>query len=156
MLETTGVEKNKAEICASCSNGNAEFAEKLAIDDSFVGFFNNVVSCFYEINGSRDVLKFSALFGAKTIDKDEFFDIATLIARDIAFVLSGKMDLVVCKNIQTKLKMIASALNLEASTILIDECFESKKKLHFNVNGTSVIDNFLFKLAEVKVKCRRL
>lgn len=155
MLIQNGIDENRAQICASCSNGNAEFAEKLATDGSFVDFFNNIVSCFYEINGSRDVLKFSNIFGAKTIDKDEFFDISALIVRDIAVILAGKIDMVVCKNVQTKLKMIASSLNLEAVTTLAKECVEAKKKLNFNVNATSVIDGFLFKLAEVKVKCRR-
>jgi len=155
MLEATGVQKDKAEVYASCSNGNASFAEKLALDGSFVGFFNDIVSCFFEINGSRDVLKFSSNFTAKNIDKQEFFDIAMLISRDISFIISGKEELVICKNVLTKLKVIASSLNLNATSVLIKTAMQAKKDLSFNANPTAVVDEFLFKLAEVKVKCRR-
>lgn len=156
LLIQKGVEPAKAEIYASCASGNGTFAEKLATDEGFVGFFNNVVSAFFEINGSRDVLKFSNEFSAKTVDKNEFFDIAMVVARDVMMILSGKDEFVLCKNIIPKLKVISSMLNLELVSKLIDACVESKKKLLFNVNSTAVIDDFLFKIAEVKVKCRRL
>lgn len=156
LLQAAGVEKNKAEICASCSNGNAEFAENLATNEGFVDFFNQIVSCYFDINGSRDVLKYSTYFNSKNIDKYEFFDIATLVARDLALILAKKPEMVVCKNAINKLKVISGMLNLSAVTTLIEECVKCKEKLHFNVNGTAVIDGFLFKLAEVKVKCRRL
>ena len=79
-----------------------------------------------------------------------------VVARDVMMILSGKDEFVLCKNIIPKLKVISSMLNLEFASKLIDACVESKKKLLFNVNSTAVIDDFLFKIAEVKVKCRRL
>ena len=156
MLKEKGVSEEKAQIYASCSNGNGTFAEKLATDENFVDFFNQVVSCFFDINGSRDVLKYSSLFTAKNVDKEDFLNIAMIIARDIQMLLAGKPEFVSSKNIIQKLKVTASMFNLEATTILINSIIEEKKKLHFNVNSTAVIDDFLFKLAEVKVKCRRL
>ncbi len=156
MLEAKGVEKQKAEILSSCSNGNATFAEKLATDEGFIEFFNSIVSCLFEINGSRDVLKFSNIFSGKTIDKEEFINISMLLLRDIMMILSKKEELVVCKNVLAKLKVISAGLNLSGVQSLISACLEEKKKLAFNVNTTAVIDDFLFKYAEVKVKCRRL
>ena len=156
MLENKGVSADKAPIYASCSNGNGTFAEKLATDDGFVDFFNQIVSCFFEINGSRDVIKYSSVFNAKNVDKDEFLNIALIVARDIQMILAGKPDFVSSKNIIAKLKVISSMLNLEAVSTLIETIIAEKKKLHFNVNSTAVVDDFLFKLAEVKVKCRRL
>lgn len=156
MLIDFGVEEGRAEICANCSNGNASFAEKLSNDNSFVEFFNKIVSCFFYINGSRDVLQFSNYFTAKNIDKNEFFNVSLLILRDLAYILAESENLVVCKNIFDKLKLIAVSLNLSSITILIDTCIMAKKDLLFNTNPTSVVDNFLFKLAEVKIKCKRL
>lgn len=156
MLEQKGVDKNKAEIFASCSGGNGEFAEKLATDDGFVDFFNSIVTCLYKINGSRDVLEFASKFSAKNIDKEEFFDITTLLLRDVMTILAKKEELVICKNVLTKLKMIAASLNLGAVVELISTCTKEKENLFYNVNATAVIDNFLLKLAEEKVKCRRL
>ena len=156
MLEKNGVNKDKAVIFASCSGGNASFAEKLALDDGFVDFFSSIVSCFFEINGSRDVLKFSTIFTSKNIDKTEFFDIAILLCRDISMIISGKEQLVTCKNVINKLKVISSSMSLPALSELISLGLKSKKDLALNANQTAVVDNFLFKLAEVKVKCRRL
>ena len=118
--------------------------------------FDKIVSCFFYINGSRDVLQFSNYFTAKNIDKNEFFNVSLLILRDLAYILAESENLVVCKNIFDKLKLIAVSLNLSSITILIDTCIMAKKDLLFNTNPTSVVDNFLFKLAEVKIKCKRL
>lgn len=156
MLENIGIERNNAEIFANCSNGNAVFAEKLSSNSGFVEFFNKVVSCFFDINGSKNVLQYSSYFSGKNIDKNEFFDIATIICRDLMMIISGKSDFVICKNVLVKLKVIASSLNLVSLNTLMSCCVQAKKDLLYNANQTAVIDGFLFKLAEVKVKCRRL
>ena len=156
MLEQKGVDNSKSLIYASCANGNGTFAEKLATDNNFVDFFNNIVSCLFEINGSRDVLKYSTLFSAKTVDKEEFINIMQILLRDVMMILAEKENFVTCKNVMAKLKVISSSLNLSAVQTLIETCYYEKKKLAFNVNSTAVVDDLLFKLAEVKVKCRRL
>ena len=156
MLESVGIEKSNAEIFANCSNGNALFAEKISTDSGFIEFFNKIVSCFFDINGSKNVLQYSSYFSAKTIDKNEFFDIALIICRDLMMIIAGKSELVICKNVMVKLKVIASSLNLISLNTLVSSCLQAKKDLMYNANQTAVIDGFLFKLAEVKVKCRRL
>ena len=79
-----------------------------------------------------------------------------MIARDILMIIAKNDALVVNKNIISKLKVVSSMLNFDALNEVIKECLEQKKNLEYNVNGTSVVDSVLFKLAEVKVKCRRL
>ncbi len=156
LLIKSGVEKIKAEICADSARGNASYAEKLASDDGFIDFYNQIVSCFFDINGSRDVLKYSVIFNGKTVDKKEFLNIFMMIARDVSMIISKAENLVVNKSVINKLKVVSSMLNLSATGDLIAECLKQKKNLDFNVNPTSVVDSVLFKLAEVKVKCRRL
>ncbi len=156
LLKESGVSDTVAEICASSARGNGAYAEKLATDGSFLEFYNNIVSAFFEINGSRDVLKYSNIFNAKTVNRKEFLDVFMMIARDILMVLSKTENLVVNKSILSKLKVVSSMLSFDAVNEVIKECLAQKKNLDFNVNGTSVVDSVLFKLAEVKVKCRRL
>lgn len=156
LLKESGVSDTVAEICASSARGNGAYAEKLATDGSFLEFYNNIVSAFFEINGSRDILKYSNIFNAKTVNKKEFLDVFMMIARDILMVLSKTENLVVNKSILSKLKVVSSMLSFDAVNEVIKECLAQKKNLDFNVNGTSVVDSVLFKLAEVKVKCRRL
>ena len=156
MLIEKGISKINAEIYANCSGGNAMFAEKLSADEKFIEFFDKIVSCFFGINKSRDVLEYSNYFTSKNIDKNEFFDIALLISRDLSFILTKNYDLVLCKNVFEKLKLTAVSFNLEATTELIGLCIKTKKELPLNVNQTALIDNFLFKIAEVKIRCKKL
>ena len=156
MLVDIGILRQNAEIYANCASGNAMFAEKLSSDENFIEFFNKIVSCFFNINKSRDVLEFSNYFTAKNIDKEEFFDISLIIARDLSFVITKNYDLVICKNILEKLKITAVSFNLEAVTELIDLCLKLKRELLMNVNSTAVIDSYLFKIVEVKIRCKKL
>ena len=156
LLIDSGTEKIRAEICADSASGNASYAEKLATDDGFIDFYNQIVSAFFEINGSRDVLKYSVYFNGKNVDKKEFLNIFMTIARDVSMIISKAESLVINKASINKLKVVASMLNLTSTNELIDECLKQKKNLEFNVGSTSVVDSVLFKLAEVKVKCRRL
>lgn len=156
LLIQSGVQEIRAQICADSANGNASYAEKLANDDGFIDFYNQIASSLFEINGSRDVLKYSVYFNGKNIDKKEFLNLFSIMVRDVAMILSKTEHLVINKNCLAKLKVVASMLNLNATSELIGECLKQKKNLEFNVNSTSVIDSVLFKLAEVKVKCRRL
>ena len=59
-------------------------------------------------------MKFSNIFGAKTIDKDEFFDISALIVRDIAVILAGKIDMVVCYKIDRLSRSILDFAELQS------------------------------------------
>lgn len=156
LLIKNGVEKIKAEVCAVSSHFNASYAEKLAGSDDFLEFYNKIASSLSDIEGSRDVLPFSAYFNGKTIDKEEFLNIIITFVRDLAVIRSGHEELAVNKNVIDKLKRAASKLNYRATVELIDEILKQKKNLDINVNSTNVVDSVLFKIAEVKVKCRRL
>lgn len=156
MLLESNIGKQNAEISAACSYGNATFAEKISLDAGFIEFYNNIVSMLFLLDGSKDVLKYSVIFNDKKIDKNEFFDICTMILRDVLFVRLNTENLIINKNILENLKQISKKLNENALLELISMCTNCKEMLAFNVNNTATIDEFLYKLAEVKVKCRRL
>lgn len=156
MLMDIGLSSQNAKIIASCSNGNATFAEKLTMDSGFIQFYNNILSMLLSLDGSKDVLRFSVIFTDKKVDKDEFFNICSMFLRDIMFIMVGKEEYIINKNVVIELKQISAKLNESFCIELIEKCRECKGMLAFNVSSTAVIDEFLFKLAEVKVKCRRL
>lgn len=156
LLEKEGVGKESAEIFASCSDGNISLAEKLVDDENFIEFFNQVVLCLFEINGSRDVIKWSNVFSSKQVDKDEFLDIMSIILRDVMLLKGGAENLINNVNIKSKLNLIGQSLNEKSITILMREILKAKEKINFNVNQTAIVDEILFKIAEVKVKCKRL
>lgn len=155
MLKNIGVSEEDSKILAGCSGGNGEFAEKLAADPNFLNFFDSVLKCLGGINCSRDVIEYSSIFSQKSVDKNEFFDLMMMLIRDVQMVIVKNFDLVLLKNKTNELKAIAGSLNLLATKTLIEACIDAKEQLKFNVNPTSVLDNFLFKLAEVKIKCKK-
>lgn len=155
MLKNIGVSEEDSKILAGCSGGNGEFAEKLAADPNFLNFFDSVLKCLGGINCSRDVIEYSSIFSQKSVDKNEFFDLMMMLIRDVQMVIVKNYDLVLLKNKTNELKAIAGSLNLLATKTLIEACIDAKEQLKFNVNPTSVLDNFLFKLAEVKIKCKK-
>lgn len=156
LLENSNISNSDAQIFASCSNGNATFAEKIAQDNGFVNFYKNIVTMFFSLDGSKDVLKFSAIFADKKIDKNEFFDISTSLLRDMLCVYAKTENLVINKSVLANLRAISQKMNYDAIIILLDCSKKCKEMLKFNVSGVAVVDEFLYKLAEVKVKCRRL
>ncbi len=155
MLVSNGIDSRLADIYASCSDSNAEFAEKLAVDENFLTLFGKVNSAFAGINGSRDVLEYSSYFSNKNVDKKEFVQIALMICRDLQMVLLNKSELVCLKSELSKLKLIAANLSLDGANQISQACLRAKKELFFNVNPTAVSDSLLFKIAEVKVKCKK-
>ncbi len=155
MLQEGGVKKEVADIYASCADSNAEFAEKLATDENFLNLFNKVVSAFVNIKGSRDVIEYASYFSNKNIDKKEVVQIALMLSRDIQMVLLGASELVCLKSELPKLKLISASLTIGGANEIAATCIAAKKELFFNVNQTAVSDGLLFKIAEVKVKCKK-
>lgn len=155
MLIFAGIDRENAEILSYLSNGNASTAEKLSHDKSYIELFSKLLSCFCKLCKSHDVLSYSAYLTAKEIDKNEIFDISFLFIRDILFILSGKEELAVCKSISGSLKAASTQLNIDGALKLLDACKNAKKELQIGTNPTAVVDNFLFKIVEVKVKCKR-
>lgn len=156
MLQETGINLTDAEIISSCSSGNATFAEKIALSQGFIDFYKNIVSMFVNLDGSKDVIKYSVMFNDKKVDKNEFFDISAMLIRDAIFIHSKNENLIINKNVIEKLSIIAKKLNINSLLELNEMCNRCKQMLAFNVNSTAVIDEFLYKIAEVKVRCRRL
>ena len=78
------------------------------------------------------------------------------ITLPLIYNIRHKIYRLVNKNIASDLKIIAKKLNTESILELIAKANKCKEMLNFNVNPTSVVDEFLYKLAEVKVICRRL
>ena len=107
------------------------------------------------LKSSRDCLKFAHIFEAKTIDKNEFLDVCVLLLRDISMILSGNNSLVVNKHHEGALNRISQQFSLQATTNIISECLRLKEDLYYNTNTTAVLDQFLLRLSQEKVKCKK-
>ena len=77
------------------------------------------------------------------------------IVRDVCVVKSGNKNLVNNQHKISELEMISSQFSLEALYNIMEFCLRFKEDLVYNVNVSAAIDEFLLKVVEVKVKCRK-
>ena len=155
MLKEIGVGEKEGEIYAACSGGVFLRAQKMATDKEFMSLYKNIFNCLMKMNSSRDVLGFSSIFSSKIIDKEEFANLFMLITRDVCMVKAGNKNLVNNKHMMKELEIISNEFSLEALYKIIDFCLRFKEDLVYNVNVGAAVDEFLLKLTEVKVKCKR-
>ena len=154
LLRQNGVSQDAANIAVACSNQNSTLAEKLTAQ-SFLKMYESIFDMLENLKSSRDCLKFAHIFEAKTIDKNEFLDVCVLLLRDISMILSGNNSLVVNKHHEGALNRISQQFSLQATTNIISECLRLKEDLYYNTNTTAVLDQFLLRLAQEKVKCKK-
>ena len=136
-------------------DGFTQYLYQLKQDDERV--FNILISILTTLVPTIQTVK-PVRFGSKSkqVDKDEFLDIMSIILRDVMLLKGGAENLINNVNIKSKLNLIGQSLNEKSITILMREILKAKEKINFNVNQTAIVDEILFKIAEVKVKCKRL
>lgn len=155
LLEQSGVDKKTAEICSACSVGVFARANKMATDKEFLELYQNVYKCLYEMNSSRDVLRFASIFSQKNVNKDELSDIFMLLVRDLMMVKIGKSDLAYNTHLLSQMKLICEGFSISALYKIVEYCLQLKEDLVYNTNSVEAIDEFLLKIVEAKVKCKK-
>lgn len=155
MLKDACVNEKDINICASCSGGVFSRAYKMATDRNFSGLYQNIFKCLYKMNSSRDVLDFANIFLDKNINKEEFADLFMLITRDVAMAKIGNDSLIYNEHKKAELNLIAEQFSLEALYKIIEYCLQLKEDLIYNTFVSAAIDEFLLKVVEVKVKCKK-
>lgn len=155
LLESSGIDKKTAEICAGCSAGVFTRAYKMATDKEFLELYQNVYKCLYEMNSSRDVLRFSSMFSQKNVNKEELSDIFMLLARDLMMVKVGQSELVKNTHLLSQMQLICEGFSISALYKIIEYCLQLKEDLVYNTNSIEAIDEFLLKIVEAKVKCKK-
>lgn len=155
LLVSAGVDEKTSDVCASCCAGVFSRAYKMATDKEFLTLYQNIFDCLYKMNTSRDVLKYSSLFSQKSVNKEEMSDIFMLIVRDLMMVKLGKDNLVNNLHKVNEMKIIAEGFSMTALYKIVEYCLQLKEDLVYNTLGIAVIDEFLLKIVEAKVKCKK-
>jgi len=155
MLKKEGVKATESEVFSACSVGVFSRAYKMATDKEFLSLYQNILKCLSKMNSSRDVLTFASLFSDKSVNKEEFADLFMLLVRDVCMAKLGNLKLINNKHKIDELKSISEGFSLEALYKIIEFCLHLKEDLIYNTNVSAVIDEFLLKIVEVKVKCKK-
>lgn len=155
LLEQNGVDKKTAEICSCCSAGVFARANKMATDKEFMTLYQNVFRCFEKMNSSRDVLEFSSIFSQKAINKEELSDLFMLFARDLIMVKIQSEQLVKNPHLVSEMRRICEGFSVSALYKIVEYCLQLRQDLVYNTNSVEAIDEFLLKIVEAKVKCKK-
>lgn len=155
LLVLSGVGENLASVYASCSGGNFTHAKNLSLDSEFIDLFLLVLEMFKTVNGSKDILKFLSKFNFQKFSLLEFFDLTISVARDIIALEAEQLNLVVNKSNISHLKECAVGFNVVSLVKIIELAIEARKDLTFNANNQAVLDEFLLKMVEAKVTCKK-
>lgn len=155
LLKEEKVDSQTIEVAVGCAGGNSTLAKKLT-NSTFVQMYNNILDMLANVKSSRNCLQYVALFENKNVDKNEFLDTCILLLRDISMLLADKREMVVNRHHLGALSQIAEQFTLSATASLIEECIKLKENLVYNANVVAVLDSFMLKLAQEKVKCKKL
>lgn len=155
LLIEDGQNSQSVEVAVGCANGNSTLAKKLT-NNTFVQMYNNIIDMLVNVKSSRNCLQYVSLFENKNIDKNEFLDTCILLLRDVSMLICGNRELVVNRHHLGALSQIAEQFELDSVVKLIDECLKLKENLFYNANVVAVLDEFMLKLAQEKVKCKKL
>lgn len=155
LLEENGVDKRTAEICSVCSVGVFTRGFKMATDKEFLALYQNVLKCFEKMNSSKDVLYFASIFSQKSVNKEELSDLFMLFARDLIMVKIGDKSLAKNSHLVSQMEEICMSFSISALYKIVEYCLQLKQDLIYNTNNTEAIDEFLLKIVEAKVKCKK-
>lgn len=154
-LTSRGVDAQSASIISTCAGGNITQAIKLSENSGFFEMFNLALKMLKNVNSSRDILPFLSLIDVNKISLAEFFDLTISLLRDIMVMCSGQIALVVNRSKIEELKIISVGFNLVSLEKIIKLALACKKDLVFNANAQMVLDEFLLKMVEIKVLCKK-
>lgn len=112
------------------------------------------VSLFVDLKSSKQVLSFSKKIAENKENLDLILQVLSLCIEDILKLKCESENL--CKLVQFKkeLKEVEPEFSVEALCEISKLISRLREKLEFNGNLTSVVDNFLLKMLEVKFLCK--
>lgn len=155
LLEEENVDSQAIEVAVGCAGGNSTLAKKLT-NATFLQMYNNILDMLANVKSSKNCLQYVSLFENKNVDKNEFLDTCILLLRDVSMLLADRREMVVNRHHLGALSQIAEQLSLGSVANLISECLKLKENMFYNANVVAVLDGFMLKLAQEKVKCKKL
>ena len=155
LLIKDGASEREASIYASVSQNNLTKAQELNKNKEYLNLYKNVLEMLENLNSSKDILGFVSKINLQKVSLNDFFSLTISVLRDIMIVKSNKNELVCFKQDLDSLERISWGFTLESVSLALKEAFSATKDLAFNANPVCVLDEFLLKMVEVKVKCKK-
>ncbi len=145
---------SKVNFAVQYADGNLTTLNTIFNDDEFSEIYSLCRCILTNMQNSSMVLDFTFEI-SKHKDKIEmFFDVLSVIYRDIIAIKNNKQNLVQNKEIINELLVLANGISELALVNILKEIEISRQSLKYNANFSSVIDNLLLKILEIKHICK--
>ncbi len=156
--ELTGILNEKqvknADLLALLASGNLSVAMALSASNGAENIYSIVEDSFKNLKKTKDLAKYAAKIESNKKYLPEIIDFFALYARDILYVKNNAVQLILNEHKKYDIIELANNFSDEALTAIINEAIESKRRLFYNVSSQNVIDTFLLKFLEVRIRCR--
>lgn len=143
------------ELAVALSGGYPGKAEKILGDAACGEDFALALETLMFMKTSRNILTYSRKWADRKERLDGIIDCTALILADCMSASEGLFRRLRLKSRLSDIKSLASEYPSEAAAGIMPFLTEAKKSLASYCNAQAVIDGLLFKILEVKAKCRK-
>lgn len=147
-------DSEKAKTIGFISEGSLTRAVNFADNENFMQNYNLVCEVISNLKNSSTVLPLSAKLNERKSYFLEILEIFESLFRDLLMIRLDRENLVTNKNILNMLTKLAPEYSGDAIDLIIKKLYLIKQELNFNVNPTTLIDNLLLYILEVKHLCK--
>lgn len=145
-----------SEMIAIEACGNLSVAE--VIINSKAGsdsIYKTVESIYSDLKKTSQITDYFAKLSLNSKFLPYIFDLITLFARDMIFLMSGADEYIYNKHKKFDLIKFSDGFTIDALTRIIEITTECKKRLSLSVSLDTIINYFLLNFLEVRIKCKK-
>lgn len=153
-LRARGIQNSELIAIEACGN----LSVALALADSSYGaesVYSLVVETFKNFNKASQLIEFVSKFESNKKNLPYILDLFTIFSRDMLFMNAGAEEKVLNVYKRYDIISLAGEFSNEALLGFIDAVLDARKRLAYNVSLQNVIDTFLLKFLEVRIKCKK-
>ena len=142
-------------IAAVLSGGSLSRAAAVMTERKHSEIYNAVIDMLKNMTSSKVALPFSARLGGYKEDTGEVIDVLEIVLSDCMAASCGLRSELRLKGAVRDVIEIAAVYDADVIVRIRPKIIRARRRLQFNGNPQSVIDELLFSMLEVKAKCRR-
>ncbi len=145
-----------AYLAAALSEGYPGKADAVMADGEYKRLFDAAVKTLTEMKNSKMVLKYSALIAGFKDRLSDFLDVMEILLADCMLASVGQWQSMRFPSSRKEIADIGAEYGADVVTRVLPLIYKARKRMEYNGNEQSVLDELLFSMLEVKAKCRKL
>ncbi|MGN1094352.1 MAG: hypothetical protein ACI4SC_05170 [Candidatus Neoclostridium sp.] len=153
LLEYYG--ETNLDLAVSLSDGYFGTAEKVLSDEEYAKDLELAVETLLCMKTSKNILSYSKKWCDRAKTLPDVIDCTSLLLQDCASASLGLTERVRLKSRLKDVKSLCGEYTDECAALIQPHLWEAKKKLSQYCSAQTVVDQLLFKILEVKAKCRK-